>query len=42
VSRIVTKDGTYSVRVSSRARDRGAYNSRNAARHQPQLVVTLD
>ena len=42
VSRIVTKDGMYSVRVSSRARDRVAYNSRDAKRNRPQLVVTLD
>jgi hypothetical protein len=42
VSRIVTKDGSYSVRVSSRARDRVAYNSREAARNRPQLVVRLD
>jgi hypothetical protein len=41
VSRIVTEDGTYSVRVSSRARDRVAYNSRDARRHRPQLVITL-
>jgi hypothetical protein len=42
VSRIVTKDGIYSVRVSSRARDRVAYNARDAKRHRPQLRVTLD
>ena len=42
VSRIVSKDGRYSVRVSSRARDRVAYNSRDAKRNRPQLVVTLD
>ena len=41
VSRIVTKDGMYSVRVSSRARDRVAYNSRDAKRNRPRLVVTL-
>jgi hypothetical protein len=31
----------YSVRVSSRARDRVAYNARDAKRHRPQLVVML-
>jgi hypothetical protein len=41
VSRTVTRDGTYSVRVSSRARDRVAYHSRDAQRHRPQLVVKL-
>ena len=41
VSRIVTKDGLYSVRVSSRARNGVAFNSRDAAQHRPQLVVTL-
>ena len=39
LSRIVTKDGIYSVRVSSRARV--AYNSRDAARNRPRLVITL-
>jgi hypothetical protein len=41
VSRIVTRDGIYSVRVSSRARDRVAYNSREARRHGPQLIIRL-
>ena len=41
VSQIVTQDGMYSVRVSSRARDRVAYNSRDAKRNRPRLVVTL-
>jgi hypothetical protein len=40
VSRIVTKDGVYSVRVSSRARTGATYNSREA-QHRPQLVVTV-
>ena len=41
VSRIVTRDGMYSLRVSSRARDRVAYHSRDAAHNRPQLLVTL-
>ena len=39
VSRIVTRDGVYSVRVSSRARI--AYHSRDAERNRPSLVITL-
>lgn len=41
VKSLVTKDGTYSLRVKSTSSDGAHYNSKEAAGFAPQLVVTL-